>query len=159
VKFNPVERLWDSGYQTRTAWLDNYVYGTPLGGDANFRIQQHERGYDDDGSPMRGVFAETGFNAMGDGTQIPLVDECHPDFKWFGKNGAVNIKLKGANYPGDGDKIQTYGPYSATPTTRYFTPRVRNRYIAVRYEWAPQLGFSARIGASNFRIKPAGKMP
>lgn len=159
VKYNPVERLWDHGYQTRTAWLDNNVYGTPLGGDANARIQQHERGYDDDGEPMRGVFAETGFNVLGDGTLIPMVDEVQPDFKWFGSNGGIHITLKGAMYAGDEDKVQSYGPYSVTKTTRFFNPRMRARYVAVRFDWAELPGFSARIGASAFHLKPTGKTP
>lgn len=157
IKYNTVEKLWDKGILQRSAWIDNNVFGTALGGDVNFRIQQHERGYDDDDQPMRGVFAETGYNELGDGTMLMVIDEVHPDFKWFGMNGGVSVSFKGINYPNDEPTI--YGPYSTTDKTRFFKPDLRARMTAVRYDWAEIKGFSARVGASAYRLKPAGKLP
>ena len=91
---------WDSGVLGRTAWINTNIFGPPLGADLNYRVQQHETGFDDDDQPMRGVFAETGYAEIGDGTTIPMVDQCQPDFKWFGKNGAVNLTLKTLSYAG-----------------------------------------------------------
>jgi hypothetical protein len=158
VKVNLVENMaWDSGRLRRTAWLDESVWGPPLGGDPGNMIQQHEIGFDADDKPMEGVFAETGFSELGDGTAVMLVDEVHPDLKWFGRNGGVKISIRATNYP-QGPK-HLYGPYSMTPGTSWFTPRVRARYMAIRYDWEPRLGFSARIGLVTFRTKPAGKLP
>jgi hypothetical protein len=158
VKVNLVEGgAWDSGVLPRTAWLDNSVWGTPLGADTNNLVQQHERGFDADDEPMKGVYAETGFIELVDGTNMMLVDEVHPDFKWFGHNGGVKVTLKAANYP-EGPK-HDFGPYSMTPTTQFFNPRVRARYVALRYDWEPIKGFSARVGAVTYRVKPAGKRP
>lgn len=158
VKYNVLENLWDAGVGiTRTAWLDNNIFGNPLGGDQNFRIQQHDIGFDDDDQPMRNVFAETGYFDVQDGTTIMMVDQCQPDLKWFGINGGVDITLKGLNYPG-GEPVN-YGPFSATPTTQFFSPRVRAKRIAVRYAWVALKGFSARVGITAFRTKPAGRRP
>lgn len=180
VKVNQAEGMaWDSGKLSRSAWLDESVWGTPLGADTTpipiegarvpvldepiptvsqrNLIQQHEIGYDDDDQPMQGVFAETGYTELGDGTMMMLCDEVHPDLKWAGRDGGVRISLRAANYP-QGPK-HLYGPYSMTPTTQWFTPHVRSRYVAVRYDWEPLPGFSARIGVTTFHVKPAGRLP
>jgi hypothetical protein len=177
VKVNMAENgAWDSGKLGRSAWLDVSIWGTPLGGDITpigppveellrpitpqpprNLIQQHEIGHDDDGLPMIGVFAETGYTELSSGNIVMLVDQVHPDMKWFGRGGAVNVSLRAANYP-QGPK-HLYGPYSMTSSTQWFDPRVRARYVAVRYDWAPVLGFSARVGATTFNVKPAGRLP
>jgi hypothetical protein len=180
VKVNTAEGVaWDSGKLSRSAWIDESVWGTPLGADTTpiptdgvplpvldepiqptslrNRIQQHEIGYDDDDEPMRGVFAETGMTELGDGTMLMLIDEIHPDMKWFGRDGAVKISVRAANFPQG--PAHLYGPYSMTPGTQWVTPRVRTRYAAVRYDWEPQFGYSARVGVTTLRVKPAGRMP
>jgi hypothetical protein len=180
VKVNTVEGMaWDSGRLSRSAWLDESVWGTPLGADITslprpttemvsalakqFKpdprnlIQQHEIGFDDDLDPMHGVFAKTGFTELGDGTAVMLIDQCHPDMKWFGRDGGVKVSLEAVNYP-QGPK-HLYGPYSMTPGTQWFNPRVRTRYVAVRYDWEARRGFSARVGLTTFHVKPAGKLP
>jgi hypothetical protein len=158
VKINMAEGgVWDSGVLTRSAWLDNSVWGTPLGADENNLVQQHERGFDADDGPMRDVYAETGFAELADGSNMMMIDEVHPDFKWSGRDGGVKVTLKATNYP-EGPQ-HNFGPYSMTPTTQFFNPRVRARYVALRYDWEPIMGFSARVGAVTYRIKPAGKRP
>lgn len=157
VKFNPMDKAWDSGALPRTAWIDNSIWGTPLGADANFRVQQHERGYDDDDQPMRGVFAETGYAELGDGSTMLSIHECQPDFKWFGRDGALRVSLRAQNYSGGPDHL--YGPWSMTPGTQFFCPRVRARRVAVRYEWEPLRGYSARVGTPSYKVKPTGRRP
>jgi len=157
VKFAPQEPAWDSGVLWRSAWLDHSVFQEPMGGDANFRIQQHEIGYDDDDQPMRNVYVETGYAQMSNGSLIVSADHVQPDFKWFGKNGAVDISFRTRMYPSG--KVRNYGPYRATATKKYFTPRIRGRMLAVRYDWAPIMGFSARVGVTQVRVKPAGSRP
>lgn len=157
VKMNTNGPAWDSGVLGRTAWINVNIFGPPLGADLNYRVQQHETGFDDDDQPMRGVFIETGYAEIGDGTMIPMVDQCQPDFKWFGKNGAVNLTLKTLGYAAS--KVRTYGPWSMTETTQFFNPRARGRHIAARFDWVAKKGFGARVGATLLRFKPAGKRP
>jgi hypothetical protein len=157
IKLNTQLNAWDSGQLTRTAWLDQSIWGMPLGADENRLVQQHERGFDADGEPMEDVFVESGFTELGDGSIMTSVHQCHPDLKWFGNNGEVQVRLKARNYPEDVESV--YGPFSVTPTTRFFDPRLRGRYIALRYDWSPILGFSARVGAMTYRAKPTGRRP
>jgi hypothetical protein len=181
VKVNVAEGMaWDSGEFGRSAWLDESVWGPPLGGDITpigppmlpapqprrvvttpppprNLIQQHEIGFDDDDQPMVGVFAETGYTETGDGTMLMLIDQCHPDMKWFGNNGGVRVSLRAKMYPQGPSHL--YGPWSMTPGTQWFNPRVRTRYVAVRYDWEAKLGFSARVGVTTFHMKTAGRLP
>jgi hypothetical protein len=157
IKYNTMQQAWDSGTLTRTAWIDSSIWGTPLGADENQLVQQHERGFDDDGNPMMDVFIESGFTELGDGSIMTSISQCHPDFKWFGNNGEVVVRLKTKNYPGGPEN--TFGPFSMTPTTQFFDPRLRARYVAIRYDWSPLLGFSARVGAVTYRAKPTGRRP
>jgi hypothetical protein len=160
IKYNTMENAWDSGQLARSAWIDNSIWGTPLGGDENFRVQQHERGFDADDQPMEDVFIESGFTELGDGTQMMSVHQCHPDFKWFGNNnGEVKVSLKMKNYPNENAPEFNYGPFSMTSDTQFFNPRARGRYVAIRYDWAPLPGFSARLGAMTYRVKPTGRRP
>jgi hypothetical protein len=157
VKFTTTEPAWDSGKLGRTAWINQNIFGMPLGADLNYRVQQHERGFDDDDQPMRGVYLESGFSSIGDATFIPTVEHCQPDFKWFGKNGGLALTLNGRSYASS--RSITYGPWSMTETTQYFNPRMRGRYIAARYDWVARKGFSARVGATLLRFKSAGRRP
>jgi hypothetical protein len=159
IKYNTLQQAWDSGTLTRTAWVDQSIWGMPLGADENQLVQQHERGFDADGEPMEDVFIESGFTELGDGSIMTSIHQCHPDFKWFGDNGEVQIRLKAKNYPGEEEVVSVYGPFSVTPTTRFFDPRLRGRYVAIRYDWSPILGFSARVGAVTYRVKPTGRRP
>ena len=44
----------------------------------------HETGYDDDGSPMDGVFVQSGDMDLQDGEQFAFVSRVIPDFKFIG---------------------------------------------------------------------------
>lgn len=164
AKYNVLEGLWDISQPgeglpslPRTAWCEENIFGAPLGADHNYLIQQHEIGFDDDGEPMRNVYAETGYGRMQQGETIISIDQCQPDMKWLGEGGAVDVVLKTVQYPGG--PITEYGPYSVTPTTQFFSTRVRAKQVALRYEWNAIEGFSARVGATTFRTKPAGTRP
>ena len=157
VKLNATSGLWDYGSLTRTAWIDQSVFGNPIGADGNKRLQQHETGYDADGDAMEGVFATTGYIDLGDGTDIIFIDQIIPDLKWFGEDGSVNVTLYAVQYPGG--PVETLGPYSITDTTQYISLRMRARQIAFRIDWAETEGFSARLGATRFNAAAAGKRP
>jgi len=158
VKFNTIENnAWDSGVLERTAWLDSSIWGTPLGADANNLVQQHERGFDADDQPITGAFAETGFSEIADGSMMMMIDEAQPDFKWFGQDGGVKISFRARNYAQGPSHL--FGPYAMSPTRQFFSPRLRARYVAIRYDWEPVKGFSARIGACTYRLKPTGRRP
>lgn len=158
VKVNILENLWDYGSLQRSAWLPENAFGFPLGAETNtLLIQQHEIGYDANGQPMTGVYAETGYADIGDGEQIMYVDEFIQDMKWFGSEGAALMTLYGVNYPGDSPIAK--GPYGLDSTNRYIRPDMRARQIALRFDWAPRTGFSARLGTPRIRAAAAGTRP
>ena len=157
VKFNVSENLWDYGKLVRSAWIDANVIGPPLGADNNYVIQRQEEGYDNDTLPMSGVYVESGYAEISNGADMIFFDQFIPDFKWFGSNGSVNVTVYTKNYPGD--QPTQYGPYSITSEGQFLTLRGRARYVAIRYDWAATLGFSARLGTTNLRASPSGKRP
>jgi hypothetical protein len=167
VKFKPATNEWDYGSNNsspgcsqyaRTAWMDQSVFGTAMGGDLNMLIQQHEIGYDADGTAMAGVFAETGYADISDGDSIMTANEIVPDLKWFGNvPGAIMVTLKSLMYP-QGPVYQK-GPYGMDMQNRHIRPRIRARSIALRFDWIARLGYSARIGAVRFRAALSGKRP
>jgi len=159
VKFNAAENLWDYGNMDRSSWLDNSVFGPPLGSDLNFIVQQHEMGYDADGAVMTGVYAQTGYGQISDGDEIMFIDQIIPDMKWFGSatTASVDLTLSGTNYPGDSPLSST--PVTMTPTTRWLPARMRKRQIQMRLDWAASLGFSARVEAIRFRVAQSGRGP
>lgn len=151
-------RYWDTGRLARTTWIDQSVFGQALAGDLNRRIQQHDIGFDDDDEPMRGVFAESGFNDLDEGDTITFTNQVEPDMKWFGETpGSVAVTLKGVKYAQDSYFL--VGPVGLDQANRYVRPRMRAQSVAVRIDWAPRRGFSARVGAWRFRVAPGGKRP
>lgn len=157
VKYNVTSQLWDVGYLGRTAGVGQSVLGQPIAGDTNLRLQQHEVGYDADGEPMEDVYIESGFIDLGEGTDIIAIDQIIPDFKWFGDNGFITLRIVAKNYPAEaGIK---YGPYTVNRNTRFISLRTRARQIAFRVEWGAASGFSARLGAIRYRSHPAGLRP
>jgi hypothetical protein len=167
VKFKPATGEWDYGSNhsspgcsqyARTAWMDQSVFGSAMGGDLNKLIQQHEIGYDADGTAMAGVFAETGYADIADGDTIVTTNEIMPDLKWFGNvPGAIMVTLKGAMYAQG--PVYEKGPYGMDMQNRHIRPRMRARSIALIFQWVARLGYSARIGAVRFRASGSGKRP
>lgn len=162
VKLNVTTGLWDyglnvdgSGGLSRTAGIDQSIFGQPLAADSARYIQQHETGYDADGVAMSGAFAQSGYADIGDGTNILFIDQVIPDLKWLGNDGAATLYIYGQNFPGD--TPVTYGPYTLTPTTRFISLRSRKRQLAYRIEWQAQRGYNARVGAIRVRGAPAGR--
>lgn len=157
LKYNVLDNLWDFGELERSAWYGESLFGQPLGTDLSLIVQQHETGYDANGTAMAGVYAETGFADINAGDAIMYVDEYIQDMKWFGLEGAAAVTLYGVNYPGDNPTIK--GPYGLDSTNRYIRPQLRARQIALRIDWAARLGFSARLGTPRIRAIPAGTRP
>lgn len=142
----------------RTTWMDQSVFGNALGGDLNQYIQQHDIGYDADGSAMKGAFVESGYAEISDGNQLMFLSELIPDLKWFGTvPGAIRVTLKGMKYPQGPSTVK--GPYGLDMQNRHIRPRMRARGVALRWDWEPRLGFNGRIGATSVRVQPSGRRP
>lgn len=158
VKYNTVQQCWDYGRLCRTSWYDESVWGTAIGADANFRIQQHEMGYNDDGAPMAGAFAETGYSRLGEGEQVMFMRSLMPDMKFLGDgDGSVTVSVYTRVTPNG--ETNMVGPFAATDETTRLTVRARARLVALRIEWAPVLDYNARLGAPLADMAPSGRVP
>jgi len=155
AKFNSTSGTWDYGRLVRTAWIDENIFGQPIGVDLDGFVQQHEMTNDADGAAMTGVEAISGYADLSDGTQFIFVDQIIPDFYMTGVNPSVTLTIYTTNWPGD--TATTFGPYTVTPSTQFITIRTRARQIAFKIE-SDSLGTFWRLGAVRYRGAPAGRV-
>jgi hypothetical protein len=152
VKYNPFVGTWDFGTIARTAWIDQSVFGPPIGADPNsLYLYQHETSTDADGQPMTPTI-QTGWFTIGDGDSMTYVDQVWPDMKWgyYGgnQNATVNITFYVADYPGQNPKV--FGPYAVNKSTTYISPRFRGRLMSI-YIQGNDIGSFWRLGAIRRR--------
>lgn len=131
VKFNILEKEWDYGTMSRTAWVDVSVLGNPIGADPTGTLFQHETG-----NVTPGVSAptfQTGWWSITEGNDLAVVDFVIPDFKYGqysgSQNAVITVTFYAVDYPGDTPR--TYGPYTVTSATEYLTPRIRGRLMSM----------------------------
>lgn len=164
VKFNMVENAWDFGRLERLAWVDNSVWGPPIGIDGPYGLmQQHEIGVDADGTPMAGVMILTGYADLEDGTQYLFLQNLMPDFVWTGSDSIaarqLTVTIYLLAYPGDIDNLGpgVIGPIGVTSRTQYVTIQSRARQIALKIQ-SDGLGVQWRLGAFRYRGSVDGRM-
>jgi len=158
VKYNVVLDKWDFGTMARTAWTNESVLGPPIGADPNsLYIYQHEISTDADGQPLLATFT-TGYFALSEADVKTFIDQWWPDFK-FGyqgssQNATLNITFNVVDFPGQTPR--TYGPYTVTQATTYFTPRIRGRLVSITIS-SNDVGTWWRLGGNRYRYQPDGK--
>lgn len=157
VKYNTLLQQWDFGTLTRTAWIDQGVFGPPIGSGGDRVIYQHETSQDAAGFPMDS-YVQTGYFALNEGDNMTFIDQVWPDMKWgyYGgsNNATVQITFYAADYPGQTPKV--YGPYSISQTTQYISPRIRARLISIKISGS-QIATFWRMGNIRYRLQPDGK--
>jgi hypothetical protein len=158
VKYNTVLNAWDFGALGRSAWINESVFGPPIGADPVTRyIFQHETSPDANGTVMNSWF-QTGYFALQEGDMQAFVDQVWPDAKWGYYNGVqsatLNITFYVVDYPGATPEV--YGPFSVTQATTYFNPRFRGRLVSIMIG-GTDLGSWWRTGNLRYRIQPDGK--
>lgn len=164
VKYNVGLNQWDFGSLDRTAWINQSIFGPPIGASSNTYIYQHETSTDADGQPMSSSF-QTGYFVISEGEWKVFVDQIWPDFKWGYYEGSqdadIQITFYVADYPGVGVSssqggVRQYGPYNMTQATTFLTPRFRGRLLSVKIS-SSDLGSFWRIGALRYRFEQDGK--
>lgn len=153
VKHNVFENLWDYGSLVRTAWIDESVFGNPVGCDADGILQQHELGNDADGVAIDS-FAQSGYMDLANGEMFIMINWLIPDFLLQGTGASVTVTLYAVDFPTDTPR--SYGPFTVTAATQYINVRARARQIAIKIE-NDTLGTYWRIGAIRYRGEPAGR--
>lgn len=154
------EPAWDIGQlnaMPRSAWVDQNVFGPPLGASPTGSIYSQETGENADGAPIQWSFT-TGYWVIGDAEQVAFVDRVIPDFKFGTYNGSdgavIQITLRSVMYPGDTPR--EYGPYTFSSTTQYLNPRLRGRQMSIEVSGSDLNSF-ARLGRIRFRWAPDGR--
>lgn len=159
VKYNITEpgQPWDYGLLPRSAWIDQNVFGPPIGANPGGVIYQHESGNDAAGQPMEWSFT-TGYFKIADGEDFAFVDRFIPDWKGgeYGQpqTAQVQITFNVANYPGD--TPAQYGPYSMTQATQFLTTRFRGGLVSISFSGS-DLGSFWRLGYCRYRYSAQGR--
>ena len=157
VKYNTLLQQWDFGTLTRTAWIDQGVFGPPIGASDNGIIYQHETSQNAAGVAMD-AYIQTGYFALSEGDNMTFLDQVWPDMKWGYYNGLdnanVNITFFAVDYPGQTPRV--YGPYNVNQATEYISPRIRARLISIKIAGS-QIDTFWRLGNIRYRLQPDGK--
>ena len=167
VVFNYEDKVWTIGQLTRSSWLDEGIFDTPMATYTTSNtgyLYNHETGNDDDGSPMDNVFIESSDFALGNGDQFQAISRIIPDVKFTGSGGSgqtINFVLKQRNYPGE--SLATDSTNTCTATTTKIDTRLRARQAALRIEsdddnsLGARLGVGFRVGATRMDLKVNGR--
>lgn len=162
VKVNITEpgAPWDYGPASslpRSAWIDQTVLGPPISATPAGIIYQQETGNDADGNPLNASFT-TGYFFLAEGEDYVFVDQILPDMKWGTYGGAqtaqVQLSFNVTNYPGD--TPTTFGPYTVSQGTEYFSTRIRGRQMSVTVA-SNDVGSFWRLGRIRYRFAPDGR--
>lgn len=157
VKYNIYLNQWDFGVLGRTAWINQSVFGPPIGATTDNVIVQHETSTDADGQAMNSYF-QTGYFQLNDGDLLTFIDQWWPDAKWGYYGGEQNANLKLTFYVTQyaGDNPIAYGPFTLTKATDYVTPRLRGRLVSIKIE-SDDVGTFWRLGNMRYRWQQDGK--
>jgi hypothetical protein len=91
VIFNYLEQVWYYGTLARTAWIDRGVEQKPIAASTDYRLYEHEVGFDDGStvppSPIE-AFVQSSPIDLGDGEQFVFMRRLIPDVDF--RNSAAN---------------------------------------------------------------------
>ena len=169
VIYNYEENLWSIGSMIRHAWLDGGVENKPQAtgiSSSAYYLYDHETGYNDDTSPMDGVYIQSADIDLGDGDSLAFVKRIVPDVKFVNTagedpNAAINVVLKNRDF--NGESLSTDSTSQITTTTTQNYVRARGRQFVLRFESdddnieADRKDFKFRIGSTRLDIQPSGR--
>jgi hypothetical protein len=156
VVYDMVGNTWWTGSYagmpaSRTAWEDLGTFANPIAAGTDGHLYSHEFGQSADGAAL-GDYVQSGFFDIADGEPFSFLDQIIPDFG--DQTGSVAVTVSGQYFPNG--KVTTKGPYNVTPSTRYLSPRLRGRQIALRIA-SVGIGTFYRLGAVRARITADGR--
>ena len=162
VIYNYEENVWFYGTLTRTAWLDSGIENYPRAVGGQYLYKQ-EFGFDDDGSPMTGVFIESSDFDLGDGDQFTFIQKIIPDFKFLqdDNSGNINVVIKTRNFPGDSLSVNSTSAIKSTTQQAFVRGRARQMVLRVESDDDAtedgNLGIGWRLGATRIDVRPDGR--
>ncbi len=152
ARVNLATKAWTAdSYHHHTAWIDQNVFGAPLGGHETEYVDQHDVGFDALGLPAP-YSITTSMITISEGDQVIFVRELYPDFK--GTWTEMTCTAAFFDYPESTPR--TSGPFTITPTTQAIFPRGRGRQMQLTFS-GNDLGSNPRFGMIRYRGQPDGR--
>lgn len=144
---------WYGGKMNRSAWIDDNIFGSALGGDTLGNVWSEEQGNTANGMAMPWSI-RSGYVDIANGEDYSFLDLIIPDLVLTGGQCAYTIFA----IVNPTDTPQQFGPYTVTQGTRMIPLRLRARAIAIQIDNSPMVvGNFWRYGADRFRITPDGR--
>ena len=183
VVYNYLENLWFYGQLSRTAWLDSYAIGYPIGAVPNITnilepsgiTVTHEVGADDGSvnpiQPIAAYIQSSDFDIGQGGYKFSFVKRIIPDMDFIGSSvddPTATMTLQARNYPGQpvigidpmqdavADIIGKDYSVQVYGYTEQVWVRMRGRQLAFRIE-SDALGVRWQLGNPRIQIQPDGR--
>ena len=181
VTYNYTDKVWYTGTEPRTSWIDAEVYPNPFGtkftstGTANFptvvgesglgktQLFEHEIGTDqvDETGTVTTITSfiksfDFDLQAQGGivGEVFLAVRRFVPDFETLDGNAKVTLNIK--RYPQQSDSTSTLSPFTISSSTDKKDTRARGRFVNVKIE-NDSVNESWRFGTFRLDIQPDGR--
>ena len=181
VTYNYTDKVWYTGTEPRTSWIDAEIYPNPFGtkftstGTANFptvvgesglgktQLFEHEIGTDqvDETGTVTTITSfiksfDFDLQAQGGivGEVFLAVRRFVPDFETLDGNAKVTLNIK--RYPQQSDSTSTLSPFTISSSTDKKDTRARGRFVNVKIE-NDSVNESWRFGTFRLDIQPDGR--
>lgn len=163
ITYNMRENTWTYDDKptllSRTAWIDENVYGSPAGTDLAGYIQQQdsEGVYDADGSPLP-ASVRTGWFSVSEGSLVSMMERIEADLIVTPATATIYLTVYAQDYATG--PVRTYGPFPWTPGSGppWQIVRARGRFMSLQIS-STALGVFWRVGDIRSLIQKAGKRP
>ena len=160
VVYNYLEQVWYYGTLARTAWIDRGVEQQPIAASTDYRLYEHEVGFDDGStvppSPID-AFVQSSPIDLGDGEQFVFMRRMIPDVD-FRNSGAddpsIDVTTRIRNFNG-GNYLRTTTS-TVDGSTEQIHLRLRGRQFAVRVA-SDGLEVGWRLGSLRYDLRPDGR--
>ena len=151
----PVWTYDDQSQWARTSWIDNNVFGPPVGTDTSGLLQQHETSNDANGSALPSS-VQTGWFSVQEGSIFSLMERIEADLIATGGTQQVQVTVYTQDY--ETGPVRTYGPYNWVPGSGppWSIVRARGRFYSIKIG-STALGVFWRLGRVRYRLRAAGR--
>lgn len=160
VTYHISENVWsydDTPTLTaRTCWIDDNVFGAPIGADLNSLLQQAETGNDADGTPLPSSIT-SGWFAISETDYATYIERLIGDLIVTGGTQQVFVTIQTQNWPTG--PITTYGPFpwvSGGTGPPFSMVHARGKLARITIA-STDLGVFWRLGRIRFLEQPAGR--
>lgn len=156
ITYNIRENVWSYDSVSRTCWLDDNVYGAPIGTDLNADMQQHETSNDDNGSALPASIT-SGWFAISETDYLVFIERLVGDLIVTGGDQTVQISISVQDWPTG--PATTVGPFDWTSGgtgPQFSIVRVRGRLAQITIS-SSGLGVFWRLGRIRVLLAQSGR--